>query len=354
MAGTVIGGGVLAGAGLMGLISLPSGAAVLGPETSPPFSSLGTTLTDPDGSTATLAGGGGAGATAEAEAGVGTSANLDNNTAYSDSFGVDTLADSVAGVGTHADLSGNFASSTALGEDGIATSTAGAGSDATLTGNNATAWTFSGSSTAIAGAGTDARDINDVAWAAGQVGGIATSIAGDVSLGDGSGDSAYSYAIGPVSATAIAGEGGGHQTDDLAIANGAFGVADALVTDASHSSATAGGAGGAAIVTVGDGTGDHAAGTAAGLDAAAVATVEGSGDTASASAIGTDAVAASAVEGDGQSADSAADGTGSTATALIGPGTSSVLATTGLGGAAFASNSGGIWTVSLNGATLVG
>jgi hypothetical protein len=354
LAGTVIGGGVLAGAGLMGLISVPSGAASLGPETSPPFSSLGVTMTDPDGSTATLAGGGNEGAEAIAAAGIGSNANLDDNTAFSDSFGVDTIAESDAGVGTHADVSDNLASSTALGVDGVASTDAGIVTDGIGSGNSATAWTFSGSSSADASLGTDARDADDIAWAGSQIGGDATAVAGIVSHGDGSNDQAYAYAIGPVTASAEAGNGDGHQTNDLAVANGAFGDAVAEVESANASSASAGAAGGGAIVIVGNGTGSRAAGTAAGAGADADASDDGSGDTASASAIGTGTEAESLVVGTGQSADTAADGTDSTALAEVAPGVSEVEASTGLGGAAFASNSGGIWTVSLNGATLIG
>src|SRR5579863_8398357 len=89
VAGTVIGGGLLASAGLLGLASANAGAASIS-GTSPPLSSLGTTITDPDGSTATVAGGGGtisSPGTAFAEAGVGTSANLDDNHAFSFGFG---------------------------------------------------------------------------------------------------------------------------------------------------------------------------------------------------------------------------------------------------------------------------
>ena len=291
IAATVIGGGVLATAGLMGLVSIPSGAAMLGPETSPPFSSLGTTLTDPDGSTATLAGGGGAGARAVAGAGIGSSANLDNNTAYSDSFGVNTVASSDAGVGTHADVSGNFASSIALGVDGVASSDAGVVTDGIGSGNRATAWAFSGASAADAAVGVDAHDADDIAWAGSQIDGNATAVSGIVSDGDGSNDSAYSYAIGPVLAFATAGDGSGHQTNDLAVANGVFGDADATVVAANASSATAGGSGGAASVIVEEGTGSHAAGVAAGIDAEATAAIDGSGDTASADGVGTDVVA---------------------------------------------------------------
>src|SRR5579863_8355834 len=87
--GTVVGGGILASAGFLGLATANAGAAVIS-GTSPPFSSLGTTITDPDGSSATVAGGGGtisSPGTAFAEAGVGTSANLDDNHAFSFGFG---------------------------------------------------------------------------------------------------------------------------------------------------------------------------------------------------------------------------------------------------------------------------
>ena len=62
--------------------------------------------------------------------------------------------------------------------------------------------------------------------------------------------------------------------------------------------------------------------------------------------------------GHGADADASAQGAGSlsgaSASATQTPIDSSVSAASGLGGDAFASNSGGIWTVSLNGATLVG
>src|SRR5579863_2287139 len=178
--GTVVGGGLLASAGFLGLATANAGAAeIIG--TSPPFSSLGTTITDPDGSSATVAGGGPTSTgVAEAAAGVGTSANNDNNTAFAFGNGTDNESIAVAGEGTDANLSGNTATSVAFGGilGAAAVATAGEGTDAGTEDNTATAWTFEGEATAVAGEASFAGASGNIAWAAAQLG-TATAVAGE-------------------------------------------------------------------------------------------------------------------------------------------------------------------------------
>ena len=127
----------------------------------------------------------------------------------------------------------------------------------------------------------------------------------------------------------------------------------------SHNEASASAVAGIALAEANGGSGNEAAALA--VQSVAGADATGTGSEASAWALGgssgpTTAVAVAA--GVGADADASAQGagslTGATAAAEQIPGSSLVSASSGLGGDAFASNSGGIWTVSLNGATLIG
>jgi hypothetical protein len=361
VAATVVGGGVLAGAGLMGLVSVPSGAAVLGPTSSPPFNVLATTTTDADGSIAGISVLGGTAldpSTAEAEAGVGTAANLDDNLALSVADGVGDFASSQAGTGADANLSDNTSLSTATGLNGVAESVAGNGLDANVSGNLATAWTFSGTSEADAGVAVDAQSADNIAYAASQLGGVADADAGaGVTHGNGDGNRAYAYSVGGLFpgavAIAIAGFGSGNVSDNLAVADAPQGIGEATIEESNASSATVGAAGGVAIGVIIDATGSHEAAVAAGAGAISTTEIAGSGDSASASSIGTGATATSEVVGTGETANTSAVGTGSSATALEEPGVASVASSAGLGGVSAASNSSGESSVSINGATTI-
>ena len=395
VAGAIIGGGILASAGLIGLIGSPAGAsAVITPQTSPPLSSLGTTLIDGFGNSATVAGGGGnLTYPATGAAGAGLDAGNDNNTAFSDAFGPRTTAASVAGDGTSAIDDFNSASATALTAGGTATpveagAEAGFGSHAIDSHNTATAWTFSGGVAAVAGVGSDAIDSDNLAWAGSQFG-AAVSEAGVNSTGTAidSGNLSYAYALFGMSAS-YSGAGTGVRRGNLAVSQdlgGGFALACAgtqifgptgcLETinpvaldvadpgdnaDPSHNLAAASGTGGglaAAFAT--EGSNNEAAALAVG-NSQAEAQALGNGNEASATALGGTAPtsAYADAEGTGADADASAQGAGSlagaSASATQTPTSSSVLAASGLGGDAFASNSGGLWTVSLNGATLIG
>ncbi|HXQ18638.1 MAG TPA: hypothetical protein VN781_03320 [Acidimicrobiales bacterium] len=392
-AGAVIGAGVLASVGLMGLATSPSDAASLGPSTSPPFSSLGTFVTDPDGSVAGIAGGGGTladPAEADAEAGTGASANLDSNTAFSGAFGPGAQASSLAGDGVDANVSGNKATSTAFGATitsaaphALAESEAGTGVDANASSNTATAWSIGGVAGAAAGLGTDAQAADNLAWAGSQFSAV-DAVAGQVEDAGGSGNSAYAYGLFATSVGAFAGIGtDGAYNDNLAIAQSTLGralacagtstfavggtsvqtcgVAAGITTNTgdtliiagpgSNDMASAGSVAGVAEAFAEGGDNNSAAASAVGggID---YATADGTDNTAAALGVAGGSATASAV-GTGEDADATAVGGGSTATAGYGTGPSSVGATSGLGGWSAASTSGGIWTVSINGATLV-
>jgi len=387
-AGAIIGGGVLASAGLMGLITTPAGAATIS-GISPPFSSLGTFVTDPDGSVAGVAGGGGTlldPAIAGAEAGIGASGNLDNNTAFSFSFGPGALTASEAGAGGHANLSDNTATAdatSALGLSGFfgtALAVAGVGTFANLSDNTATAWTYGGFAAVTAGSGTFANLSGNLAWAGSQFS-VVNAAAGAGNDAHDVGNAAYAYGLFSPSVGAFAGLGDdGAFSNNLAIAQSTFGTALACAgtgsytisvtpgastcavspqvesitfTDApgSNNMATAGSVAGEADAFAEDGNGNDAAASAVGGGASA-ALADGNGNDAA--ALGVAGGSADAIaEGTNQSADATAVGAGSTGGALASGGSSIVLATSGLGGWSDASTSGGVWTVSINGGTLV-
>jgi hypothetical protein len=388
LAGAVVGGGILAGAGLMGLIGTPAGALTFGPETSPPFSGSVTEI-DGSGNSATLAGGGGSvafPATVTAVAGLNT--GNDNNTAYSDAVGPRTTARSEAGGGTTAIDDFNSASATALfGGSTLApieaVAGAGVGSDAIDSHNSSTAWTFGGAATTLAGVGIDAIDSGNLAWAGSQFG-LAVSDAGVGEDAIDSGNLSYAYSLLGTSSS-YAGVGTGVRRDNLAISQDLGGgsalacsgtqvvgvtcieaLAPVDLGDPSNNLATAdAAAGGQAVAFAGSpnpGGSHNAAAALAVKNATAAAQAAGTGSEASAWAVGgpvtqpTTTASAQAI-GVGADADTYAQGggslTGASAAATQIPGTSTVAASSGLGGDAFASNSGGLWTVSLNGNTLI-
>jgi len=389
-----MGGGLLASAGLMGIIATPAGAAEIS-GTSPPFSSLGTFMTDLDGSVAGIAGGGGTlGDTgfAIAEAGVSNGCcggNFDNNTAFSFGFGPGNYSSSVAGVGYSANLSGNTATSTDFSfgplPPSAAFSEAGVGHFANLSGNTATAWSYVGFVVAVAGVANSAGAADNVAWAGGQFAGV-EAVAGAGEDAGLFGNTAYAYGLfasggSPFAVLALAGVGsGGDFNDNLAIAQSTFGFAISCAgveffnlegceggplvlsnvsegeTSMSNNMATSGSIAGYAVAVASGGDNNNAAASAVG---GGISIADAIGDGNSASALGVAGGSASALaDGTNQNADATADGAGSSATAVqdpegLVPFLPPVMAASTLGGWSDASTSGGTWTVSINGATLV-
>jgi len=393
LTGALVGGGLLASAGLMGIIVTPAGAAEVS-GTSPPFSSLGTFVTDLDGSVAGIAGGGGvlgnvAEATALAGVSTGGGGNFDNNTAFSFAFGPGADSISEAGFGEDANLSGNTATSTVFGvvspfggpSIGFGEAEAGIGAFANLSDNMATAWSYGAEVRAIAGDAIFAGAADNVAWAGGQFAGV-TAVAGygeDAGL---NGNGAYAYGLLSPNVEAFAGVGtDGAYNDNLAIAQSTFGVAVScagvetissggncelpdiglVVPDptvgvieagpGSNNMATSGSVLGGAFAYAIGGDGNNAAASAVG-GGVSTATAFGDGNTASALGVAGGSTAADAV-GTNENADATAVGAGSAAIAVDIGGASAVSAVSGLGGWSDASTSGGTWTVSINGATLV-
>jgi len=387
LAGALVGGGLLASAGLMGIIAAPSGAATLGPYQSPPFSSLGTFVTDLDGSVAGVAGGGGTlldPATVFADAGDGSSANLDNNTAFSFAFGPGATALTSAGVGDHANLSGNTATSTVFGvanplggpSVGFGDAEAGFGGHANLSDNMATAWSYGGLVNSEAGVALDAGAADNVAWAGGQF----AVVSADAGVGNDAGlngNTAYAYGLFSLNVQAFAGVGTfGDYNDNLAIAQSTFGVAvscagvgaiieggcasedlaigfvpDGEVGPGSNNMATSGSVAGGAFAYAVGGDGNNAAASAVG-GGVSIATAFGDGNTAAALGVAGGSAISTAI-GTNENADATAVGAGSVAGAADVLGVSVIGAASGLGGWSDASTSGGGWTVSINGATLV-
>ncbi|HXQ19021.1 MAG TPA: hypothetical protein VN781_05280 [Acidimicrobiales bacterium] len=399
LTGALVGGGLLASAGLMGIIATPAGATAPGAfvtGTSPPFSSLGTTNFDGFGNVATVAGGGGVlgdtgTATAAAGAFDGPSTNVDN-TAFAFGFGPDAESVAAAGSdGSSADLSGNTATSDAtsvfnpVAGDFVGSALAGAGGSpfgpgsefANASDNTAFAWTFGGFSNATAGWGLDANVSDNVAFAGSQFSEV-TAEAGVGADANVSGNGAYAYGLFSPSVQAFAGVGvDGHYENNLAVAQSTFGVALACAgveffsldtcggefglvqtnsfvgtaDPGSNDMATAGSALGAADAFAVGGDNSNAAASAVG-GGLSVALADGTGDSAAALGVaGGSAIATAA--GTAEDADATAVGAGSSATAQDILGVSVIGAASGLGGWSDASTSGGVWTVSINGATLV-
>jgi len=417
LAGALVGGGILASAGLMGIIATPAGAVYspLGAEvtgTSPPFSSLGTTMTDGLGNFATVAGGGGiTGEEGEAGAFAGFLDNPSNNvdnTAFAFGFGPNNLSIADAGsFGGSADLSGNSATSDAVsavsplgapappfgeafagaGDNAFLTFAIGApGSfDANASDNTAFAWTFGGFSVATAGWGSFANVSDNVAYAGSQFAEVTAEagIGEDANL---SGNGAYAYGLLALNVGAFAGVGSdGHYQNNLAVAQSTFGVAlacagveffstaegcdagflgdnpevlpntgiivEGLSDGGSNNMASAGSALGGAFAFAVGGDNNTAAASAVG-GGVSVAAADGTGDSAAALGVAGGSTTALAV-GTNVNADATAVGAGATATATDLSGTSVLGAASGLGGWSDASTSGGAWTVSINGATLV-
>jgi len=403
LAGALVGGGLLASAGLMGIIATPAGATAPGAfvtGTSPPFSSLGTTNFDGFGNVATVAGGGGVlgdtgTATAAAGAFDGPSTNIDN-TAFAFGFGPNNESFASAGsFGEDANLSGNSATadavSASLGGPPEGTALAGAGDSAfpgpgsefaNASDNTALAWTFGGFSDATAGFVRFANGSDNVAYAGSQFSEV-TAVAGVGEDANVSGNGAYAYglfALGGVGAFAGVGSDG-HYENNLAVAQSTFGAALAcagveffsldgcsgafgnggFVPDApgpgfpadpgSNNMASAGSVAGGAFAFAVAGDNNTAAASAVG-GGTSVAVAYGTGNSAAALGVAGGSVTANAV-GTDVNADGTAVGAGSTATASDIFGTSVIGATSGLGGWSDASTSGGAWTVSINGATLV-
>ncbi|HXQ19019.1 MAG TPA: hypothetical protein VN781_05270, partial [Acidimicrobiales bacterium] len=356
-----------------------------------------------------VAGGGGL-TLEEGEAGAfagfadGPSNNVDN-TAFAFGFGPNVESVAVAGsFGESADLSGNSATSDAtsavspldpLGPpEGIAFAGAGGqvaplgvpifdptgSSFANASDNTAFAWTFGGFSDATAGFGADANVSDNVAFAGSQFAEVVAQagVGADANL---SGNGAYAYGLLAEFVGAFAGVGfDGHYENNLAVAQSTFGVALACagveffslegcgndfngrggvvpngVLDTadpgSNDMATAGSALGLAVAFAVGGDNSNAAASAVG-GGSSIALADGTGDSAAALGIAGGVTVATAV-GTDVNADATAVGAGSTATAVDVLGVSLIGATSGLGGWSDASTSGGAWTVSINGGTLV-
>jgi len=406
LTGALVGGGLLASAGLMGIIATPAGATAPGAfveGTSPPFSSLGTTNFDGFGNVATVAGGGGIlGETglAEAAAGVGDSSatNVDN-TAFAFGFGPNNVSVANAGsLGEDANLSGNTATSIAtsavspfaplLPPSGRAFAGAGdqaqigSGSfDANASDNTATAWTFGGFASATAGFVAFANGSDNVAYAGSQFS-LVNAEAGVGEDANLSGNGAYAYGLLSSGVQAFAGVGSdGHYENNLAIAQSTFGEALAcagveflsldgcsgdfngavqtndnlgpLEADpGSNNMATAGSVLGDAVAFAVGGDNNNAAASAVGGGASG-AVADGTGNSAAALGVAGGSTDANAA-GTNVDADATAVGAGSTAEAVDITGVADLVgATSNLGGWSDASTSGGTWTVSINGATLV-
>ncbi|HXQ19969.1 MAG TPA: hypothetical protein VN781_10140 [Acidimicrobiales bacterium] len=403
LTGALVGGGLLASAGLMGIIATPAGATAPGAfvtGASPPFSSLGTTNFDGFGNFATVAGGGGTVAhpgEATAVAGFGDldATNVDN-TAFAFGFGPGNESIASAGsFGEFANLSGNSATANAvsavgpLGGPPAGVAFAGAGDSSFLpTGsafanasdNTAFAWTFGGFSDATAGFGDDANVSDNVAYAGSQFADV-TSEAGIGADANLSGNGAYAYGLLAEFVGAYAGVGSdGHYENNLAVAQSTFGLAVAcagvevfsvegcddgftgglaqpsdhivgVADPGSNNMATAGSVAGPAEAFAVGGDNNTAAASAVGGGAGA-ALADGTGNSAAALGVAGGTTTAQAV-GTDVNADATAVGAGSTATAVDVAGVSLVGATSALGGWSDASTSGGAWTVSINGGTLV-
>jgi len=402
LAGALVGGGLMASAGLMGIVVTPAGATAPGAfvtGTSPPFSSLGTTNFDGFGNFATVAGGGGilgetGSATAAAGFEDGPSTNVDN-TAFAFGFGPKNESVAFAGsFGEFADLSGNQATANAVSAvfplttdppAGIALAGAGdsaffdAGSvDANASDNTAFAWTFGGFSVATAGFGLDANVSENVAFAGGQFADVTAEagVGADANL---SGNGAYAYGLLAEFVGAWAGVGfDGHYENNLAVAQSTFGAAIACAgvelfgdegcsTDfngslvqtnqlaeadpGSNNMATAGSVAGGAFAFAVGGDNNNAAASAVG-GGVSVALAEGTGNSAAALGVAGGSAVSTAV-GTNENADATAVGAGSVSGAADVLGASVIGAASGLGGWSDASTSGGAWTVSINGATLV-
>jgi len=403
LAGALVGGGLLASAGLMGIIVTPAGAVYspLGASVtgiSPPFSSLGTTMTDGLGNFATVAGGGGIlgdAAVAAAAAGFGdTPSNNVDNTAFGFAFGPNAASTAEAGTfGGSANLSGNTATADAtsavspLGPPappfgvalaGAGDSVLGGGSfDANASDNTAFAWTFGGFSVATAGFVADANGSDNVAYAGSQFADV-TAQAGVGEDANLSGNGAYAYGLLALSVGAYAGVGSdGAYANNLAVAQSTFGVALACAgveffslescagdfhgdtppvfggtaDPGSNDMATAGSALGAADAFAVGGDNTNAAASAVG-GGVGLALADGTGDSAAALGVAGGSAGADAT-GTDVNADATAVGAGSVASATDVLGVSVIGATSALGGWSDASTSGGAWTVSINGATLV-
>jgi len=407
LAGALVGGGLLASAGLMGIIATPAGALYEpGAEVdgiSPPFSSLGTTMTDGFGNFATVAGGGGiTGHPGEASAFAGfddAPSNNVGNTAFAFGFGPNVASFAEAGsFGGFADLSGNTATSDAtsavspLGGPPVGKAFAGAGgsaggpgsSFANASDNTASAWTFGGFSDATAGFVAFANGSDNMAFAGSQFAEVTAEagVGADANL---SGNGAYAYGLLAEFVGSYAGVGSdGHYENNLAVAQSTFGVALACAgveffsgvegcdngftgevqpnqiaggeaDPGSNDMATAGSVLGTAEAFAVGGDNSNAAASAVG-GGESTALADGTGDSAAALGVAGGSAEAGAV-GTNQDADATAVGAGSTAVAdqEVGPGLVSlgVTATSALGGWSDASTSGGVWTVSINGGTLV-
>jgi hypothetical protein len=386
LAGGVLGGSAIATAGFLALAGMPAGASPavsVQVQTPGPLIafSLSPSFFGHNVATTTLSSGG-APALAIAAAGSFTPFNhSDHNTAEANVTGPFGAAIALAGVGIHEGSSDNTAIATQQGF-GISLSAAGVGEDAGDSDNVAGSLSFDGIAVSLAGDGSHAGDSDNtagsVAFGGAVAGGgvvafapaIAIAVAG---VGDEAGHAdnlALAAATDAGSAIALAGNGDhSHSSGNTAIATSSLasflfpappgfppGGAFAISGEGDDNTAIAGASGeqgapySSSFAVAGRGS-DNTAVAGSLLGVADATAGEGSGNTAAAQADAGGLAIATADHGDDNSAYAGAIG-GASADADATTAGSTANSTSVVGGTSFA-DANTVWSVSLNGGTVI-
>jgi hypothetical protein len=386
LAGGVLGGSAIATAGFLALAGMPAGASpAVSVQVQTPGPLIAFTLSPSffghNVATTTLSSGG-APALAIAAAGSFTPFNhSDHNTAEANVTGPFGAAIALAGVGIHEGSSDNTAIATQQGF-GISLSAAGVGEDAGDSDNVAGSLSFDGIAVSLAGDGSDAGDSDNTAGSvafggavsAGGVVAFAPAIAIAVAgVGDEAGHAdnlALAAATDAGSAIALAGNGDhSHSSGNTAIATSSLasflfpappgfppGGAFAISGEGDDNTAIAGAAGeqlapySSSIAVAGRGS-DNTAVAGSLLGVADATAGEGSGNTAAAQADAGGLAIATADHGDDNSAYAGAIG-GASADADATTAGSTANSASVVGGTSFA-DANTVWSVSLNGGTVI-